>query len=316
MTGQCDQVQRRIGRAAERGIHANGIEEGFPLQDVGRLAIGANHLDDLPAGLVRALLPVAVRRRDRRRTRQRHAQHFRQAVHRGGRAHRVAVSGRGRGSGHPLDHLLAGDLSRGITLPRVPHHGAGTDAPAIGPGADHRPDGQGNARYVDGRRSHQAGRRRLVATDRQDRAVDGIAIQDFNQAEVGEVPIESGGRPLAGLLDRMHREFQWNAARIANALADPRRQHQVVPIAGRQVGARLRDADDRPVGLQLAHRQPVIHVPLQVQGGHLGAGRIVEPGPRTEAGCAVGLIHVIYSDKLPQRPDLGKIAAQSKGFHP
>ena len=39
-------------------------------------------------------------------------------------------------------------------------------------------------------------------------AVERIAVQHLDQAEIGEVAVERGGRPLAGLLDRMAREIR------------------------------------------------------------------------------------------------------------
>jgi hypothetical protein len=49
----------------------------------------------------------------------------------------------------------------------------------------------------------------------------------------------------------MDGEFDRDAARLANALAHALRQHQVMPVAGAQVAAGLRDADDRLARLQL-----------------------------------------------------------------
>ena len=43
-------------------------------------------------------------------------------------------------------------------------------------------------------------------------AVERIAVEHLDQAEIGEVAVERRGRPLAGLLDRMHRKFERDAA--------------------------------------------------------------------------------------------------------
>jgi hypothetical protein len=55
----------------------------------------------------------------------------------------------------------------------------------------------------------------------QHHAIEGIAEQDLDQAEIGEVAVERRGRALAGLLDRMGRELHGDAAGGANALAHP-----------------------------------------------------------------------------------------------
>ena len=72
-----------------------------------------------------------------------------------------------------------------------------------------------------------------------------IAVQDLDQAEIGKVAVERRGRPLAGLLDRVHGKLERDAAGVADALAHALGQLDMVAVAGRQVGAGLRDADDR-----------------------------------------------------------------------
>ena len=53
----CDGVDmdRCIGGAAERRVHADRIDERRARQDVGGLAVGMHHLDDLPAGVARRI---------------------------------------------------------------------------------------------------------------------------------------------------------------------------------------------------------------------------------------------------------------------
>ena len=78
------------------------------------------------------------------------------------------------------------------------------------------------------------------------------------------------------------RKFQRDAARVANALLDALGQHQVMAIAGREIAAGLRDADDRPVALQLLERQAVVQVLLEVQRRQVRIRRVVEPGSRSQ----------------------------------
>src|SRR5665213_307554 len=289
---ECDHVHGRIGRAAKRGIDTDRIDERFARQDVRRLAIGMDHLDDPASGLVGALLPVAVRRRDGRRARQRHAERFGQAVHRGGGAHGVAVAG-GRCCGsHQLDESGAIEFPGGEALARFPYHRARADALAFRPGADHRSHRERDRRDVDCRRGHQAGGRGLVAAGGQHHAIDRIAVQDLDQPEVGEIAVQPCGRALAGFLDRMHRKLDRHAAGIANAVAHALGQHQVMAIARRQVGAGLRDADDRPARLQLRKRQAEVHIAFQVQRGHIRVVLIVEPGAGAQATGWGGRCHV------------------------
>ena len=108
-------------------------------------------------------------------------------------------------------------------------------------------------------------------------------MQHFDQAEIGEVPVERGGRPLAGLLDRMHREFECDAAGGADAVAHPFRKLQMVAVARRQVGAGLRDADDRLAAHDLAAGEAVVEVALEIERGRARIVGIVEPRLRAEA---------------------------------
>ena len=202
----------------------------------------------------------------------------------------------GRGGGDDVDELVVVDLAGGKPFARLPDHGAGAGALAVEPAVQHRAAREHDRRHVDGRGRHQAGRRRLVAAGGQHHAIEGIAEQDFDQAEISEVAVERRGRALAGLLDRMGREFHRDAAGGADAFAHPVRQFQMVAVARRQVVAGLRDADDRLAGLQFLAGQAVIEVALEIERGHSGVMRIVEPLERAKfAAFAVGAWPLVAS---------------------
>src|SRR5581483_4886953 len=101
--------------------------------------------------------------------------------------------------------------------------------------------------------------------------------QDFDQAEIGEVAVECGGRPFSRLLDRVGRKLHRDAAGLANALAHAVRKFEVVTVAGRQVVSGLGNADDRLARLQFPAGQAVIEIALQIERGHARIGRVVEP---------------------------------------
>ena len=96
MAGQGVDVDRRIGRAADRGIDDDAVLERLAGQDIRRLEIFPHHLDDALAGLIGDLAALAIGRRNRRAAGQRHAERFGQRVHRRGRAHGVAMADRRR----------------------------------------------------------------------------------------------------------------------------------------------------------------------------------------------------------------------------
>ena len=76
----------------------------------------------------------------------------------------------------------------------------------------------------------------------QHHAVDRIAVQHLHQSDKGEDPLERGGRPLAGLLDRMHRELKATplARGCLRARASTRCSHAGCRATGRCRSARCR----------------------------------------------------------------------------
>ena len=187
------------------------------------------------------------------------------------------MTDRRRGRGHDVHELLVVDFAGGEPLARLPDHGAGAGALAIVPAVQHRSARKHDGRQVDRRGRHQAGGRGLVAAGGQDHAIQRIAEQDFDQSEIGKVAIERRGRALAGLLDRVHREFHRDAAGVADSFPNPVRQFEMMAVAGRQVAAGLRDADNRLAGLQFVPGQAVIQIALQVERGHSGVVGVVKP---------------------------------------
>ena len=111
MAGDGVEVDRRIGRAADRRIDDDGVLESLARHDVGRLQILVHHVDDALAGLIGDLAALAVGRGDGGRARQLHAERLGQRVHRRRRAHRVAVADRRRGGGDDVHELVVVDLA-------------------------------------------------------------------------------------------------------------------------------------------------------------------------------------------------------------
>src|SRR5262249_55013624 len=108
-------------------------------------------------------------------------------------------------------------------------------------------------------------------------AIERIAVEDLNQAQISEVPVESRRRTLAGFLKGMGPELQRDAARIPNSRAHSLGELQMMTIARDEVTPALRDADDRASALQLASGEAEVEVPLEIESGHLGIVRVVEP---------------------------------------
>ncbi len=158
------------------------------------------------------------------------------------------------------------------------------------PPVEHRTAGENNGGNIDGGCSHDACRRGLVAARGQDHGVDGIAVQQFHQTEIGEVAVERRGRPAAILEDRMNWKFQGDAPSVANAFTRSLGQIEVDAVARREVTASLGDANDRTARAQFLRSQAVIHESLEIERDHIRARGIGEPVLRAEAAGSLRLI--------------------------
>ena len=241
-----DQMRLRVRRAADRGDRRDRVQERLARENRRRPQVFVRHLDDATAGRVRHLPALAIGRGNRGAARQRQAERFGDGVHRRSRAHRVAVAERRRGSAGGFEELLLRSISPAASLRRerqitVPEP---TSSPSCQPSSIGPPESTiAGMSTVDA--AITRGRRRLVAARGEHDGIDRIAVQDLDEPEIREIPIERRGRPPAVLEDRMHREFHRDAAGIADAVAHALHRLQVHAIAGREVAAGLRDADDR-----------------------------------------------------------------------
>ncbi len=248
MPRNCIDMDWRIGRAADSRTGNDRIFKCLARHDVGRLQVLVHDLDRAPAGFVGDLRALAIGRRNRSATRQRHAERFGERIHGRCGTHGIAMADRWRRGRDRCEEFTVVDFPRSEVLACLPDHGAGARALPVSPAIQHRSARQNNRRCVDRRRRHQSSRCRLVASGGQHHPVERIAVQDFDQTQIGKIAVEAGGRTLGIFENRMHRKFKRNAAGLADAFAHALRQFEMVTVAGRQVVAGLRNADDRLAG--------------------------------------------------------------------
>ncbi len=183
---------------------------------------------------------------------------------------------------------------------RTPDDGARSDEVAIVPAIQHRPARQDDGGNVDRRGGHQGRGRGLVAAGRQHDAVEWIAVEDFDQAEIGKVAVEGGRRALAVFEDRMGGKLDGNASGIADAVAHTPGKIDVMAIARREIAAALGDADHRLARAQLLRRDAVVHEAFEIDGGHVDVVAVIEPILRAQpAFCRLCVRH---HDPPPHRP--------------
>ena len=75
----------------------------------------------------------------------------------------------------------------------------------------------------------------------------------------------------------MHGKLERNAASIANSVSDALGEIEMMPIAGHEIAAGLRDADNRSTGLDFSSGKAEIEKPLEVESGHLRIIRVIPP---------------------------------------
>ncbi len=285
------QVDDGIGRAADGGIGADGVLEGFSRQDLREREPFVRHLDDAPARHVRQHVAARVHRRDRRVVRQRGAQRFGHAGHRAGRAHGVAGAGRARHAAFGREELVQLDLARLQGFVQLPDGRARSDVLAGQLAVEHGPARDHDGRHVAAGRAHQQRGRGLVAAGQQDDGVDGVAADGFLHVHAGQVAREHGGGAQVGFAVGEHGEFHREAARLVDAALDVLGDLEEVRVAGREFGPGVADADDGAavelmVGDALVLHPAAVHEAVLVgraepfggaefarRGGHRGGSR-------------------------------------------
>ena len=162
LVGDSQQVQNRVGRAADRHLAGQRVAECCRREDVARLDVLLDQLHDLHAGVLCQMNTGSRNRRGRAVARQRHADRFGQAVHRVCGVHACARAAARAG------------IALGFVEGRLVHHAGLVSADRLegfGQGylltaemaCEHRAAGNQNGRNVQTSGSHQHAGHDLVA---------------------------------------------------------------------------------------------------------------------------------------------------------
>jgi len=101
--------------------------------------------------------------------------------------------------------------------------------------------------------------------------------------------------------------FHGRAVGSVNAVPNPLAQLRMMAVAGRQVAAGLRNADDGLVRLQLLPGRAVVKMPFQVEGGRFPVAWIVEPRTAAQlASMGHGQLPLSTSVEREERPTVGE----------
>ena len=183
-----------IGRAADRGVDADGVLEVLAGQDLRHDEVLADHVDDAPAGELRQHHAAGVDGRNRGVAGHAHAEALDHRRHGRGGAHGHAMAGRAAHARLGVEEIGERHLAGLDVLAEAPDVGAGADLLAAKLAVQHRAAGDGDGRQVAARRAHEEGRRGLVAADEEDDAVDRVAADRFLDVHADEIAEEHGGR--------------------------------------------------------------------------------------------------------------------------
>jgi hypothetical protein len=85
---------------------------------------------------------------------------------------------------------------------------------------------------------------RLVAAREEDNPVKRVPVQHLHQTEIRQIPVQTGCRALARLLDGVAGELEGRAARSEDAVPDPFGKDDMVRVARGEIGPGLRDPDN------------------------------------------------------------------------
>ena len=246
--GHSDQVDQRVGGAGQRHVDQYRIQECRTGQDVTRAQIFPHHLHDASSGAGCHLGVGRIDGGDGAGARKGHAQHFGQARHGGGSAHRVAHPGGAGGALADAPPCRLVQLPGAIVSVRLPGTGPGAQrgVPAVVP-VQHGSRRHEHRRHVHGRRPHQQPRRGLVAPAQQHRAVDRVGAEDLLRLQRQQVAVDQRAGPDERLADTERWHHHGEAAGLPHAalhLLHPLREMGVARV---EVGPGGQDADDRLV---------------------------------------------------------------------
>ena len=197
--GNGNQVDHRVGGAANGRQGADGVFEGFAGQHLTDGLIGVHHLHDAPPRLSGQHVAAAVNGREGGIARQADAQGLDHAGHGAGRSHGHAVTVAAVHAAFSLEKLLQLERAGAHLLAHAPDTGARAQFLSSPFAVEHGAARNANRGQANTRRTHEQRRRRLVAAHEQHHPIDGVAAYAFLHIHAGQVAVKHGGGAQQGL---------------------------------------------------------------------------------------------------------------------
>ena len=283
--GERDQVDDRVGRAAQGGEHDDGVVERLGGQDVRGPQSAPGKLDSPRARELGHGVAPGVRRRHGRGPRQCHAERLHESGHGRGRSELVAVAHRRVGGSLQFGELGLRHAAGAYVLGVAPEVASHRELPAAEARRLGRPARHHDHRDVDADCAHELRRHGLVAAREQNDGVERMRADVLLDIHRHEVAIEHRRGLHEVLAERCRPELQRQSARLLHAPPHGRREPAEVEVAVDELRPRVADADDRATADRGAGEA------LGAQGGAMDeaahAGR-VEPAGASQRGRVTG----------------------------
>ncbi len=224
LAGDGQGVQDRVGTPAHGHVKHQGVFEGPAVDDVPVADPLPDQIHDPPATFFPVINPGRIKGRDRAVAGQRHAQRFRETVHRVGGKHPRAGAGPGAGAALQTLQRRGLEMAGGILGDRLKDRDQ-VGGPLAGFPGQHRPARCKDGGHIGPRRPHVHPGDDLVAIGNKDHAVKAVgadhrfdAIGDQLARGQGVLhPAMAHGDPVA---DGDGVEFKRHAARLTDGRLD------------------------------------------------------------------------------------------------
>ncbi len=246
---ECRQVERRVGRAPQRHVQGHGVQKGLPSHDSPRAEAGLHRANGGPSRLSRKDDPVGEYRRDGPVPGKRHAQSFREAIHRIGREEPRARARTGADAALQGRELLVGHLAAGVSADGFEDR-LQADVPTLDRG-QHGPARQHDGGDVDPRRGHEHARDDLVAARQKHEPIQPVGPgHDFHgvrdEVTAGEGVAHPDVAHRQPVTDADGPELECHTTFGPDALSDGIREPPKVLVARDELAVGVGNADHGP----------------------------------------------------------------------
>ena len=243
-TSDGDQMDHRVGGAANGCQCFDGVFKSFTREDGGEFLVGMHHLDDATACIAGQHIATAVHSGVGGVAGQTHAQGLDHAGHGGccAHGHAVAVAAVHAALGFKEVSQLQGACTN--LLAHAPHAGTGAKLLATPFAVEHGAAAHTNGGQVNAGRAHDERWGGFVAAHEQHHAINGVAANAFFHVHAGQVAVKHGGGAKQGLTQRHDGKFKGKATGLVDPDLDLLCQGAEMRVARREFAESVANTDD------------------------------------------------------------------------